>query len=242
MIEPISIIEQKERTRNGTLTSARLEELAQRLTRRGFILLPSDTGYSLAALVSDDNSSKHINTILNRENEPVSLAFPSYLSVREGKWVELNPLATVLIEHFTPGPITIVCKVSPTPPAKILDALGSPRQTIGVRIPDSVVERDVAGATRWPITTVGIRDPDKPDEIVKSFSRALEIVASGAERLGRIGWSAIEGGAFYDSHSTVVDVSNGSGELVLRREGYLPFERIKAVQRLPSIWSFEDIE
>ncbi|MEM7187518.1 MAG: hypothetical protein AAF466_12750, partial [Bacteroidota bacterium] len=98
--------------------------------------------------------------------------------------------------------------------------------SVGVRIPDSTIEREVAGCTRFPITTVAIRDSE--GKIIQDFEQAIEVVRQGTKKLNRpIAFGSIEGDKFLDSHSTVVSVFDR--KLSLIRQGQTPFEQIKAV-------------
>ncbi len=221
------------RTAGGALTSRDLALAANKLLRRGFVLLPSDTGYSVAVIPHDADTRRFINTLLRRPVDwPVSLAFSGMRSVRDYARLELGALH--LLEAFTPGPITVICPVSAEPGRQrfAAQALGAPDLTIGVRIPDSSVERDVAACTPYPITTAAVRDA--AGAIVQSFSQAVEILDTASDGLEHAGWYAIEGtDRFRSKHSTVVRVSGPAVELL--RQGDIPFTDIKRIsQDLPA--------
>jgi L-threonylcarbamoyladenylate synthase len=214
-----------------------LEMISRLLLDGGYVVLPSDTAYAIAALAVRADTQKRINKILSRPDWPLSLAFPSHLAAR--KWISPNIVVDCLVEKFCPGPITIVCKAEPSLPASFFSlAISSENRTIGVRIPDSLVEREVAACTNFPITTVAIREPGGGD-VITSFDKAVEIVTKGIVKVrpkDNATWCAIEADAdlVYDQHSTVVQVLDNAG-LELLRPGRLPFEEIQAaVKDLPS--------
>jgi L-threonylcarbamoyladenylate synthase len=234
--EPERVFPIGDRTAGGALTSRELALVANKLLRRGFVLLPSDTGYSVAVIPHDADTRRFVNTLLGRPaGWPVSLAFSGMRSVRDYARLELGALH--LLEAFTPGPITVVCPVSAEPGRQrfAAQALGAPDLTIGVRIPDSAVERDVAACTPYPITTAAVRDP--AGAIVQSFAEAVEILDSAS--LERTGWYAIEGtDRFRSKHSTVVRVSGPTVELL--RSGDIPFADIERISRELPAGAFEN--
>jgi L-threonylcarbamoyladenylate synthase len=232
MSRPFLIIREHERTPGGSLTVRHMDIIANTLSHMGYVLLPSDTAYSLAALATDSELQERINKILSRPDWPISLAFSSALAVRD--WILPNLVVDHLMEQFCPGPLTIVCETAVEVPGRFLDrTIASRNRTIGVRIPDSVVERDVAGCAGYPITTAAIRESgDGP--AVSDFDRALEIVCAGMDATPSTRWCAIEGKMMYPQHSTVVRVTR-SGRLDEIRPGYIPIAELeRSVAGLPA--------
>ncbi|MEI9994708.1 MAG: Sua5/YciO/YrdC/YwlC family protein [Rhizomicrobium sp.] len=224
MRKPDLIVGRDERTRNGALRTYIVQQARNSLLKQGFVLLPSDTCYSLAMLAADEAAHATVNRILNRKKAPLSLAFPSYLEVQG--FVDMDAITAALLERFCPGPLTVVCRATDKLPEKFLThTIASTRHTIGVRIPDSIVERDIAASTRYPLTTVAIRDP-KTNVPVRDFGKAIEILSDGIAKVGDASWIAIEGGEFYSDHSTVVEAVGGAERVRLLREGDIPFRAI----------------
>lgn len=237
MSKPDFIIDSMQRTYGGALPTSIVQQVRSKLMRRGFILLPSDTCYSLGALAIDEGTRKTIDTVLNRKEEPVSLAFSSYLQVQ--RLVEVGNMTALLFERFTPGPITIVCKAKNNVSREFVEqALGSLDGTIGVRISDSFTEREVAACTHEPVMSVAVRDL-QTGEPVQDFGKALEIVSSGVERLGGAGWAAIKGDAFYGLHSTIIRVRE-SNKVELLREGDISFDEIMSATNSISLLAMEE--
>jgi L-threonylcarbamoyladenylate synthase len=224
---PILTIKRSDRTLSGSLMTSTLKRIRESMLAYGFVLLPSDTCYSVAALAMDNRVQTNVNTLLNRPQSPISLSFPNLTKV-EGS-VYLNPVSSLLLERFTPGPITVICNSKPEVPVEITSqVVGSSDRTIGVRIPDSQIEREIASCTRYPITTVAVRDP-VTNEAVRNFAQAMVIIQAGMARLNDVAWvAAIEGEQFYANHSTVVRVPADAGQPVLLREGDIPWEELEA--------------
>jgi L-threonylcarbamoyladenylate synthase len=238
MSEPLFLINNWQRTVGGSLPTSVVQKLRDSLMHRGFVLLPSDTCYSLGTLAFDESSRRQVNAILGRKDEPISLAFSSYFQVQQ--LVKMGDTTAVLLERFTPGPITIVCEAKDDVSKEFLeDTIGSVDRTIGVRIPDSWVERDVAGCSEYQLMTVAVRDLDTKEPI-QDFKRALEIVDLGIERLGGAAWAAIERNTlFHGLHSTVVRIG-GSDKVELLRKGDIPFTDIREAVKSLSGYTLED--
>lgn len=219
-------ISKEDRTLNGSIKNRDIQVIKQHLLHSNLIIVPSDTCYSIAACVFNDEIYKKINKILNRKDIPISIAFPNYTVAEE--FGDLNIRVRGLLEKFTPGPITVICSVTnrDTRLKKVGQVIRSKDNTIGIRIPDSQIEREVAGSTKYPITTVAVRDTN--GKIVQDLDEAIEIVLMGIEKLNEpIEVGAIEGDNFYKTHSTVVKVIDGN--IKLERKGEIPFDKIKSV-------------
>jgi L-threonylcarbamoyladenylate synthase len=159
---------------------------------------------------------------------------------RTWKSLDIDHITAVLLEKFTPGPITIVCHANSKLPIEFTTkTIGARDRTIGVRIPDSIVERDVASCTNYVNTTVAVRYP-KDGTIVQNFEQAIEIISNRIELLGNTPWAAIEGGNFCCNHSTVVQVTDDVEKIKLIREGDIPFDVIKDASDCLSSYLLED--
>jgi L-threonylcarbamoyladenylate synthase len=226
------------RTDGGSLPTSMLRDISTRLIKGGLALLPSDTCYSLGALPNSRISRSAINSILGRQDHPISLAFGDLRQVEE--YVHLNNTVAILLERFTPGPITIVCKALDSVSDEFLfQNIGSHDRTIGVRITDSSVERDIAASTVYPIMTVAVRE--RNGDTVRDYERAVEVVSGGIRRANWQGyWAGIESTTrFHFCHSTVVRVV-ADGTLELLREGDFAFDEIQHAVTQMSTWAIQD--
>jgi L-threonylcarbamoyladenylate synthase len=227
MHEPAFVVRADDRDAAGHLRPEHLERVGEILQDHGFVLLPSDTAYSLAAVLDAERVRQNINAILERPDDPISLAFSSVAIVQQ--WTSENTVADRLLERFTPGPITVVRTVSRHIPADLTNKVfRSQNRTIGVRIPNSVEERDVAAAAAGPVTTVAVRRSPQDPSLITTLDEAISIVAAGIARIGGATWCAIEGQIRYQQHSTVVEVLGEDGSYRLVREGSIPEAEIQA--------------
>jgi L-threonylcarbamoyladenylate synthase len=223
--EPEFIVPASDRTPGGSLRVGWLSRIAEILLAGGYALIPSDTAYSVAAIPFASSVRTTINDMLHRGLEPVSLAFPSVPMVRQ--WIAPNRYAELVLEEYCPGPITVVCPASMQQPAQYFsEGMRAHDQTVGVRIPDSVVERDVAAATGFPISTVAVRSQDASKIALTSYDEALEVVENGVRLIGGTRWCVVQGDSFYPAHSTVVRV-NPDGTVERIRDGDIRYGQVR---------------
>jgi L-threonylcarbamoyladenylate synthase len=225
MSKPKFIIDKKRQSDDRSLPASMIKKVKDKLLGGGFVLLPSDTCYSLGILALNEDARNKVNYVLGRRNEPTSVAFHNHQHVSQ--WMKMDRPVVALLEQFTPGPITIVCKAKDEIPDEFLErVIGSPDRTIGVRVPNSRIERQIGGCTEHLLMTVAVRDIET-EGAVRDFQKACEIVKFGMGELDSVGWGAIEGsGKFYPSHSTVVRVGGIKG-VELIRDGNIPFAQIQ---------------
>ncbi len=238
MTSPKFIVKRENRSINDALFTRDLINIRTILINGGIVLLPSDTCYSLAALATSKDVYKKINSILGRKDEPMSISFPNISNV--DKYIAPHPCCTVLLERYTPGPITIVCSVATKVETRYTDDVVRSRDgTIGVRIPDSYIEREVANCAKYPITSVAVRN--KEHQVIQDLNEAIDHVSNGISKMNEsIDWVAIEGNTFLPTHSTVVKINYKMNSVELIREGVLPFADIQKASKSYPISYIED--
>ncbi len=105
----------------------------QYLTANSAIVAPTDTVYGLMCRFDQPQAIDQLYAIKGRPPEkaiPVLIADATQLGqLMQGP---ISPVAQALIEHFWPGPLTLVVPALPTLPA----ILTARQPTVGVRLPD----------------------------------------------------------------------------------------------------------
>ncbi|HEX2254158.1 MAG TPA: Sua5/YciO/YrdC/YwlC family protein [Thermoanaerobaculia bacterium] len=212
MATPRLLVKAAELTRSGALQSGPLLILQEIVNQqRGFAMIPSDTCYSLAARPTGLKMSRRINLVLDRKEEPISLAFDGVRRVQQ--WVQLDVAGARLLANLTPGPLTLVCRLLEGVHTEIADdVLAVPDRTLGVRIPDSRIETQLVEACNSPLTTVAVRDRTTKQPVT-DFEQARALVEEGIARLDHpppIGLVEARQ-PFAVTHSTVIRVPPQQG-------------------------------
>jgi L-threonylcarbamoyladenylate synthase len=237
MIEPRFLLDESDFTAGGNLKTVDEQRIYNVLMNFGLILLPSDTGYALAGIPAANDLYDKINAILNRDQEPLSLSFPNLFSVAEH--ASIDNTAANLLEQFTPGPLTLVCpryEGGSRRKIAVQENTRSDDKTIGIRIPDSIIERQVAAITPYPITTAAVRDENK--KIVQDFDLALKIVQEGVTKQKYPNWAVIKGkGNFLSEQSTVVILDRVTRDIFVKREGAIKAKDLHSVKNIYSQFS-----
>jgi L-threonylcarbamoyladenylate synthase len=235
-------------TASGALRSDHVQAIVDILVDRGGVaLIPSDTCYSLAARPTGSAVSRRINRILERREEPISLAFDSVTRVDD--WVDLTAGAARLLEGLTPGPLTVVCPIFEGVVQGVTniadDVLAAPDRTIGVRIPDSRIETQLVTACDYPLTTVAVRTRDRARRAVTAYEDAREIVLARLADLGEmVPLAMVETQQkFYPAHSTVVRAPGRAYQVeydVIRQGAYATADLDAAIARI-SRWETQNV-
>lgn len=173
--------------------------------------VPTDTVYVLASDPSDPGATDRMFALKRR-----SRAYD--LSVLVGSVEEalelstaVPPPARTLMDHFWPGPLTLVL---PQNPAAKID-LGDDELTIGVRMPDHPVTRALLRAVgplaATPAGLQGEKVFETPSEVAEAFGRWVPLVLDGGRCAGRA--------------ATVVDATGEDPSLL--REGPISWDDIE---------------
>jgi tRNA A37 threonylcarbamoyladenosine synthetase subunit TsaC/SUA5/YrdC len=230
-------------TLGGQVNLAYFRQIRQTLEYNGFGIVPSDTGYSLAALPFSRPAIGNLRLILDRPHEPISLAFGSLRQMQT--FMALTAEDERIIDTLCPGPMTLICsarKRGPTPPRRTLRPVLSDIGTVGVRLSDSPVERQLCVEMGRPLTTAAIRYPD--GSIVQKFDDAYTIINDRLDALDvrtvlfKIRTPRIK----YSDQSTIittVPALTRSQQVLEYRPGIIDFKKVqKAVRTL----SYADME
>ena len=174
--------------------------------------IPTDTVYGLAV---DPFRPGATDRIFEAKRRPRDVELPVLVASRDQALslaTAVPPLALTLMEHFWPGPLTIVVPRRPDLEAD----LGGDDVTIGIRCPDHPVPqalcREVGVLATTSANLHGEATSVTAEEVAQVFGDAVPLV--------------LDGGACTGSPSTVVDCTGEEPKLL--REGRIPWDKIVA--------------
>ena len=195
---------------------ADVEEVVAALLAGGAVVLPTDTVYGVATATAVRGSTAALFRLKQR---PVDVALP-VLCADEAQASSLAgvlpPGADRLMSACWPGPLTLVV---PRREGLDLDLGGADDRTIGLRVPDAPLVRDIARRTGPLACTSANRHGEPP------ATTATEAVAA----LGPGVAAVLDGGRCDGLPSTVVGWE--AGEHRVLRQGGLPATEIDALLR-----------
>jgi len=187
--------------------SRNLKLVTECLRDGGVIIYPTDTIYGLGCDIFQHKAVERICRIKNIKPEKANLSFicNDLSHITDFVFHIDTPIYKVL-KKTLPGPFTYIFKANNNVP-KILK---SKKKTIGIRIPDNNIAREIVRQLGNPIMSTSIHDTDKiieyptdPEVIYERYKDAVDIV--------------VDGGFGGNIPSTIIDCSGG--EIKVIRQG-----------------------
>lgn len=194
----------------STADPAAIDRALDILHRGGLVAYPTDTVYGLAALPTDDKAVRRLFEAKRRpldQATPLLIASPADLRALVA---EVPEVAQRLIAAFWPGALTIVL-----PKASSFRSLAV-GETVGLRVPDHPVPRELVRRLGAPITGTSANASGAPEPLTAQDARA---------QLGDAVALIIDGGRCPGGRpSTVVDCTVVPPRIV--REGAISREEL----------------
>ena len=173
----------------------------------GVIIYPTDTVYGMGCDINNKKAVERIAKIKGLKPEKANLSIICYdLSHITDFAKHVDNRTFKMMKKGLPGPFTFILEASSSIP-KIFTAK---KKTIGIRIPEHSIPRELVRLLGNPIVTTSIRDED---DIIE-YSTDPELIYEKFEGLVDC---VIDGGYGNQVASTIVDCSFGEAEVI--REG-----------------------
>ncbi len=177
------------------------------LKKGGIIIYPTDTVYGIGCDLMNKKAVARLCRIINIKPQKLNLSFICNDLSSISKYVKnISTPLFKLLKKTLPGPFTFILRSNSVVP-KIV---GTNKKTVGIRIPDNHIPRDIVQMLGNPIISASIKDPDEiieyttdPIQIYEKFKHEVDIV--------------IDGGFSGNIPSTVIDCTSDNFEIV--REG-----------------------
>ena len=181
--------------------------IAEKLRKGAVIIYPTDTVYAIGCDIKNGKALERVAKIkgvkLAKANFSVICHDLSHLS---DYCKQIDNPTFKLLKRTLPGAFTYILNANSTVP-KIFNAK---KKTIGIRVPDNNIPRDIVKELGSPIVTTSLRDDDEiieyttdPELIFEKYQNEVDIV--------------IDGGYGGNVGSTIVDLTEGYPEVI--REG-----------------------
>jgi tRNA threonylcarbamoyl adenosine modification protein (Sua5/YciO/YrdC/YwlC family) len=185
-----------------------LSHIVEVLENDGVIIYPTDTLYGFGCDITNQKAVERIARIKNIDPRKANFAF----LIED--LTHINDYAKPFSNNFfklmkrnLPGPFTFILNANNSVPKM----LKNNKKTIGIRVPDSVIAREIVTALGKPLITSSIPHeetenyiyPSDPEQIFEEFKYKVDIV--------------IDGGIGGVHHSTIVDCTGD--EAIITRQG-----------------------
>jgi L-threonylcarbamoyladenylate synthase len=139
------------RSRSGLLSLAEVEQVAGSLLRGAPAVLPTETGYMLAALATSEEAVKGAFAVKERPAAAVMHVACASLEMAQMAGI-LDDRAVRLLGRFTPGPLSVVVRQTDLLTSDLVTLNG----TVGLRVPDHAATLQIINAVGVPLTATSL--------------------------------------------------------------------------------------
>lgn len=192
-----------------------LQEAAKLLRENEAIAFPTETVYGLGANAMNDEAIAKIFEAKGRPSDNPLIVHIGTKSQLDGIVKEIPPVAEKLMEHFWPGPLTIILPRKEGISEKVTAGLN----TVGVRMPDHPVALALIEEANVPVAAPSANRSGRP-----SPTLASHVYEDLNEKIAGI----VDGGATgVGVESTVIDCTSAVPTIL--RPGGITKEQLEAV-------------
>ena len=183
-----------------------IEKVVRVLQNGGLIIYPTDTVYGLGCDITNAKALEKVARLKGVKLEKANFSFICYDLSNLSHYVrQLDNPVYKLLKRALPGPYTFVLRGSNQLPKAF-----KRKKTVGIRVPDNNIIREIVKALGNPIVSTSIYDEDE----VIEYTTDPELIL---EKWGELVDLVVDGGYGDNVPSTVIDVSDS--EVTVVREG-----------------------
>ena len=188
-----------------------IQQAVDVLKKGGVIIYPTDTVYGIGCDITNHKAIERVCQIRGLKPDKSNLSFICYDLTDISNYTKPFDTAVFrILKKALPGPFTFIFNAS----GQVPKLLSSKKKTVGIRVPDNNVVREIVKELGNPIVSSSIHDED---EIIE-YSTDPELIYEKYQDLVDI---VIDGGYGGNVASTVVDLTSGEFEVVREGKGDL---------------------
>ncbi|KAA3647402.1 MAG: threonylcarbamoyl-AMP synthase [Bacteroidetes bacterium] len=196
---------------NENPNPAILKQVVDCLNKGGLVIYPTDTVYALGCDIHNKAAIDKVARIKGIKAEKADFSFVFYdLSHISEYTQQFDSSIFKLLKRNLPGPFTFILPANKT----IAKLFKNNKKTLGIRVPDNNICREIVKLLGSPIISTSIHDEDD----VIEYTTDPELIHEKYENLVDI---VIDGGFGNNEASTVVDLSEGYPEIIRQGIGEL---------------------
>jgi tRNA threonylcarbamoyl adenosine modification protein (Sua5/YciO/YrdC/YwlC family) len=188
-----------------------IEQAVEVLRNGGIIIYPTDTIYGLGCDITNQKAIERICRLRGIKPEKAHFSFIcSDLSHISDYIKPIDTNVFRVLKKALPGPYTFILNANNNVPK----LLSSKKKTVGIRVPDNNIAREIVRLLGNPILSTSIRDDDDvleystdPELIQEKYNDTVDLV--------------IDGGYGGNIASTVIDCTSGEFEVIREGKGSL---------------------
>src|SRR5690606_8443168 len=134
-----------------------IEQVVEVLKKGGVIIYPTDTVYGIGCDITNQKAIERVCQIRGLKPEKANLSFICYDLTDMSQYTKpFDTNVFSVLKKALPGSFTFICNAS----GQVPKLLSSKKKTVGIRVPDNNIVREIVKALGNPIVTTAIRDED----------------------------------------------------------------------------------
>ncbi|MEJ2880073.1 L-threonylcarbamoyladenylate synthase [Pedobacter sp. GR22-6] len=188
-----------------------IEQVVEVLKKGGIIIYPTDTVYGLGCDITNQRAIEKICRLRGIKPEKANFSFICSDLRHISDYIKPIDTTTFrVLKKALPGPFTFIFNANNNVPK----LLSSNKKTVGIRVPDNAIAREIVLQLGNPILSTSIHDDDDvieystdPELIHEKYEESVDVV--------------IDGGYGDNEPSTVVDCTSGDFEIIRQGKGDL---------------------
>jgi tRNA threonylcarbamoyl adenosine modification protein (Sua5/YciO/YrdC/YwlC family) len=189
--------------------ASKIKEAVEVLSKGGIIIYPTDTVYGIGCDIHNSKAVERLCRIKNINPDKNNLSFICYDLSHISEYTKNLPTSTFkVMKKALPGPFTFILPSG----NKVPKMLNTRKNTVGIRIPDNNIPREIVRELGHPIITTSVKDEDDLIE----YSTDPELIY---ERYISLVDLVIDGGYGNNVPSTVIDCTGSEIEVIRQGMG-----------------------
>ncbi|NDV78421.1 L-threonylcarbamoyladenylate synthase [Dysgonomonas sp. 511] len=186
-----------------------VDKVVEVLQNGGLVIYPTDTVYAIGCDALNVRAVEAICKMKNINPAKSNLSIICYDLSNISEYAKVDNATFKLMKKNLPGAFTFIL-----PTTSSLPKIYKNKKTVGIRIPDNNIIREIVRVLGNPVLTTSVKDDDEvieyttdPELIYEKYESQVDIVIDG-------GYGGIEA-------STIVDCTDSEPEIVRQGKGEL---------------------
>ena len=188
-----------------------IDQVVEVLKKGGLIIYPTDTVYGLGCDITNQKAIERICKLRGIKPEKANFSFICSDLRHISDYIKpIDNTVFRVLKKALPGPFTFIFNANNNVPK----LLSSNKKTVGIRVPDNAIAREIVLQLGNPILSTSIHDDDE----VIEYSTDPELIHEKYEDKVDL---IVDGGYGDNEPSTVVDCTSGEFEIIRQGKGDL---------------------
>ncbi|MFP5080997.1 L-threonylcarbamoyladenylate synthase [Pedobacter sp. JCM 36344] len=188
-----------------------IEQVVEVLKKGGIIIYPTDTVYGMGCDITNQKAIERICKLRGIKPEKSNFSFICSDLRHISDYIKpIDNTVFRVLKKALPGPFTFIFNASNNVPK----LLSSNKKTVGIRVPDNAIAKEIVLQLGNPILSTSIHDDD---EVIEYSTDPELIHEKYIDKVDLI----VDGGYGDNEPSTVVDCTSGDFEIIRQGKGDL---------------------